>query len=231
MISHSRKFIFIHIPKTAGTSIEKCLTDVCVPVLAGANNTESIYFKHTDIMGFKRMLGDYFLDHLSFTSVRNPWDWLISLYEFNRGMQRVYLKNTGHVAVGAEIPDELKDTPFDEWLIWWTETFRATQSKLICDPDGQLLVQRILAYESIRDDFSSLISQLNLPQRNLPWFHKRDKKGPRGHYFSPRLRGFVEKNFSEDIERFGYAFDDPPNHVPETLRRLDASWRSRAKQG
>ena len=167
--------------------MERALSNVCVPLLHGDANSDSLYFKHTDINGFKQMLGGHFGAYFSFTSVRNPWDWIVSLYEFNRGMQRVYLKGTNYKAVGAQIPKDQKDMSFDDWLIWWTETFGATQSKLICDEDGRLLVQRILAQEDIVNGFQSVVEHLQLPNRELPWVHKREKKGPREAYFNPEL--------------------------------------------
>lgn len=220
MISHQHSFLFVHIPKTGGSSIERALRDVATPVIAGERNKGSLYFKHTDISGFERMLGDYFPNYFSFTVVRNPFDWLVSLYEFNRGMQRVYLKGTNYTAVGAMIPDDMVDMSFTDWLPWWTQTFRASQSKLICDDAGHLKVNSVLAYEDLLGGFASVCDRIGVPKRELPWIHKRKKKGGRELYFGPELVRYVEENFADDLDRFGYAFTDAPGLVPDKLALL-----------
>ena len=70
MINNKHNFIFIHIPKTAGTSIEsvfgKCRA------------------KHKTIKKTLRDIpqGKTHEDYFKFTFIRNPWDRIVSLYEY-----------------------------------------------------------------------------------------------------------------------------------------------------
>ncbi|MDH3378911.1 MAG: sulfotransferase family protein, partial [Gammaproteobacteria bacterium] len=77
MISHKLKIIFIHVPRTAGTSIEMALIgkdwwDVDPDT------------KHIDWVKAKEVYAEYWDKYLKFSVVRNPWDWLASLYSSHR---------------------------------------------------------------------------------------------------------------------------------------------------
>ena len=84
MISHELKTIFIHIPRTGGTSIETALV---------GNNWWKIEpaTKHIDWCEAKKFYANYWNDYLKFSVVRNPWDWLVSLYHsHNRGGNKTW---------------------------------------------------------------------------------------------------------------------------------------------
>ena len=66
MVNHKHKYIFIHIPKTGGTSIESAL---------------NIKQKHKDHEYYKKELKQY-TDFFVFTIVRNPFDRSVSDYKW-----------------------------------------------------------------------------------------------------------------------------------------------------
>lgn len=70
MISHEHKFIFVHIPRTGGTSIEQQF---------GHNLKNGR--KHWNLQNCKNYL-DYqtFNNYFKFSFVRNPWSRMVSLY-------------------------------------------------------------------------------------------------------------------------------------------------------
>ena len=77
MISHKYKFIFIHIEKTGGTSINDFF------------NFDDVYEKHGTINYFKNEYGKKLFDeYFKFTIVRNPWDWLVSRYHWSKYHQK-----------------------------------------------------------------------------------------------------------------------------------------------
>ena len=88
MISHKHKFIFIHINKTGGSSLEHALKKYC-------ENFSNRKFKHQCLFDklennpplisqCKHLLEEYF----KFTIVRNPWDKELSDYFFNKRLGR-----------------------------------------------------------------------------------------------------------------------------------------------
>ena len=71
MVNHKHKFVFIHIPKTGGTSIESIFIDNA--------NIKDVNGKHDMVSD----IGSVFLKkYFTFTFVRNPWDRMVSYYKF-----------------------------------------------------------------------------------------------------------------------------------------------------
>jgi sulfotransferase famil protein len=69
MISDRHKFIFVHIQKTGGTSIEKVFEPLA--------DLRDVPFKHASAAHYRESFPDQFDSYFKFSFVRNPWDWLV----------------------------------------------------------------------------------------------------------------------------------------------------------
>jgi sulfotransferase famil protein len=205
MISHSRRFIFIHIPRTSGTSIESALKRHGGIVRSGFKNFHSIYFKHAKAKSVQRMLGEEYDAYFRFTVVRNPWDWIVSNYEFNRGLHIPFVEGTGY-PVRGEVPEWAKDQTFPDWFKWWIQNFSPNQSSMLVGKDGELLVEYIMRFENIEEDFRKLCRRIEVPYHPLTHEKKSTRKNFR-EYYDADLKRLVESHLSEDIQRFGYRFE------------------------
>ena len=80
VICHSKKCIFIHIPKTAGTSIEQFIRNKGKNYLEliGVQNNRSLH--HLGAHEIKKMYPYQFSIYYKFSIVRNPYDRLLSEY-------------------------------------------------------------------------------------------------------------------------------------------------------
>src|SRR5262245_43761076 len=119
-LSHSHRFIFIHIFKTAGTSIRAVLEPYTeqpqrrwwnrlrrrlgYPV-SSLSPTLSAHARAVDVRDV--LLADVFTTYYKFAFVRNPWDWQVSWYHY-------ILQNTEHHehAVVSRLGS------FEEFLRW-----------------------------------------------------------------------------------------------------------------
>ena len=83
IVSNKYRFIFIHIPKTGGTSIAE-------PDYEGGNGALAGYLGEQDYaqaghiraVGLKQRIGASWDQYFKFAFVRNPWDRLVSLYHY-----------------------------------------------------------------------------------------------------------------------------------------------------
>ena len=147
---HKTKTIFIHIPKTAGTSL-----------------VQSIYLKspegHRKAAFFKSLFKDRFIKFFKFCFVRNPYDRLYSSYKFleSGGVNRhdvnafqKYLMN--YKDFEDFVLNGLSVELLDEIIHF------APQTNFICDQEGVILVDFIGRFENLEKDFLELVDRLNL---------------------------------------------------------------------
>ncbi len=209
MISHSKNFILVHVPRTGGTLVEAGLSHYGI-VLQGESNFDSVYFKHAYARDIKRMMGDTYESYFKFSFVRNPWDWVVSNYAWNRGLHRCYIIGTPYEFDGrtpGRVPDWAKDMSFERWLPWWLEGFRPSQLALLTDATGSLLVDEVYRFESIDQAVGSICRCLNVEFVPL----RVDTRGERTSadyrdYYTEETRRLVAEHFRTEIERFRYSF-------------------------
>ncbi|NEO31070.1 MAG: sulfotransferase family protein [Symploca sp. SIO3C6] len=82
LIDHQHKFIFIHIGKTGGTSIEQVLCDYLNIDFAKTElNPEGEWWKHAWAGDMKKYVGEQtWHDYFTFAFTRHPFDMILSLY-------------------------------------------------------------------------------------------------------------------------------------------------------
>ncbi len=104
-ISHKHKTIFIHVPRTGGSSIEKALgiygrnndgaNECCIEILFGLSST--IYLQHLTILEIQDRMTkdpggkDLFREYFKFAFIRNPYDRIISEYFYSEEVKNLNL--------------------------------------------------------------------------------------------------------------------------------------------
>lgn len=208
LISHKHKFIFIHIAKTGGSSISSALMPYCKPrIQETAHRYLSLlnihvlqpmpYEGHISARKLADKMGrDMFKEYFSFSFVRNPWDWQVSMYHFMLSRP----KHPTHQTI-----KELGN--FKNYIKWRSEMGMVSQKTILSDADGSLLVDHIGRFENLHDDYEAICHKIGVPVRKLP--HKKYiKKKPYQYYYTPKLRDMVASFSKEDIDTFGYSFED-----------------------
>jgi hypothetical protein len=190
MISHELKTIFVHIPRTGGTSVEIALV---------GNNWWKIdaRSKHIDWRQAKKLYSDFWDDYLKFSIVRNPWDWLASLY-------------FSHDRGGAKTWEEFVRQP----EFYPHEQPSCLQSEIVGDE-----MDFILRFETLQEDFMQLTKKLGI-DRELP--HVQLGEGAHQHYselYDDELAQVVSARQARDIERFRYKFITPEIAVTQQYKQ------------
>jgi hypothetical protein len=201
LISNDFKFFFVHIPKCGGTSV---------------NTAFSAYgMGHLTANEYKKKYPDKWKRYKTFTIIRNPYDYVWSLYSFWSSLNRRsfcvpdminYLGWRKYVA--AEF-SKMVDS-FDSFLdmiptlmnIEWNCVHHfKPQSRMIYDTDNSLMVDRVARLESIDTEWDSLMNWLGCNGIKLPHTNKRVSDKPT---FTRDQLDKINNIYQEDFELLGY---------------------------
>lgn len=226
VISESKHFVFVHIPKTAGLSLSSQLDPfrrnaaLDRKPLRAALNLARIYtgqpaerlFRGRVVpehAGLSDLLAlDPQLDLVQFHKfavVRNPWDRIASFYAHHKSVSRSrYLR-----------PDywRTRHLDFAEWLQKVHAPRRRagllkSQAEMLRLPGSDsIALDRLLRFETLAQDFAALAHHLDLPATALPRLNASRRSDPRALY-SESLRDLIGALYADDIATFGYRFDD-----------------------
>lgn len=215
LVSHTHKFVFIHIYKTAGTSIAKALApynvsrhkqrtarllkrfDAPFPMAWDAG----LSVEHKTARAAREQLGpEIYDDFFSFSFVRNPWDWQVSIYHH-------VLRNKNHrqhklfVRLGS----------FDRYIQWLCERRvkgrdDRCQAAFLCDDRGRQLVDYVGKFESLAEDFAKVCRQIGVSPK-LPKLNSSRIKQDYRRFYSGRTMDLIACKYAEDIHRFDYRFE------------------------
>jgi Sulfotransferase family len=201
MISFQKRFLFVHIPKTAGNSIQSVLCNYSEDELValrgeqdgierfGLRNPKYKIKKHSTLAEYRSALGETQFGNLyRFTCVRNPWDRMVSYYF----------------------------TPTQKAEAWDRKKFRKIISRALSvadylrlnkgegDPFGN--VDYVMRFENLADDFRTVCAALDISPTILPQYNRSNRKHY-SKYYDDELRELVDERFAAEIERFGYTFE------------------------
>lgn len=210
VINDKRRFIFIHVPKSAGTSMMQALVR-----LPGNNRRWCAASNHEPIKDFlanwprRRSLLDRILQrspagYATCAFVRNPWDRLASLYRYLIEKKQ---RKPG-VSDLRSFADFLDQAARGVAWINGLHSFR-NQVDFFQDEQGRIAIDFVGHYEHLAEDVGLLSDRLGIPIR-LPHVNRSSNAGrDYRHDYTDRLVEFVQDRFKRDIVQFGYEFDQP----------------------
>lgn len=203
MISKKYRFIYIHIPKTGGNSIQAALAPYSDDRLVFRKSMGNVVgedglqgldvfnneigfnhprHKHASIQDYYEKLGDEINSYFIFTSIRNPWDRVVSQTAF------------------------LSSDPLPQRKLSTEELNFPRPMVDYIARNGVVVVENFIRFESLQSDFDSICKKLGIDPPRLPHKNKSSRNNYRD-YFSPASLDFVQAKFRADIDLFGYAFD------------------------
>ena len=196
--SASRGFVFAHVPRTGGTSVEAALrpfgdADIAVNPGTGHETLGDFLARTPALRGaFK------------FAFVRNPWDRAVSFYFHARQRLAPTLPQMQAVE-GFEDMLQL----MDRGVAWVADLLSLRpQLRFLSGTDGALLPDFIGRFEQLEQDFAAACRRVDL----VPALARRNasQRGAYAAYYSDWGRGFVASRYREDIHAFGYSFEASP---------------------
>jgi len=206
LVSFSHQFVFVHTPKTAGTSVQKALSPFAHNINASRFNKvvsdlglqrdpKKVFIrKHATALQIQQKLGPEWHDKFRFGFVRNPWDLMFSYYNF-------ISQNSAH----HRHQQVLKMGSFNHYVEYEIQRNKAHQYTLLCDANGELLVNFVGRFESLRDDFATICQHIKVDAQ-LPHANASRHSDYRSAY-DDNLAEKVALHWAKDIELFGYNFE------------------------
>ena len=230
IISHKHRFIFLKTNKTAGTSVEIALSKLCGPedIITPITPSDEVlrkqcggrapqnygtemprdnlikaikwlvkpmrrkkkFYNHIPAEKVKAYIGDEIWDsYYKFCIERNPWDRVISFYYWRYKMSpEVSISD----AIHADVLKPLKKKGWELYSL-----------------NGEPAVDRIIRFESLEDDFQSVLKELGIEEKlELPRAKAGYRKDKR-HYreiLSKEDADQIAEIFRNEIAHLGYEY-------------------------
>ena len=210
-VCYEKEFIFLHVPRTGGTSIRKSLGSSCELIVQAGD--------HEDMADIRRVIGrnsSIWQDYVKFAFVRNPWDRLVSAF--------FYLSDDGTNFVDKRVGNlyiAKYDKDFQEFvknIVSWFDapapfvTYKHGKSPhlrqqvhFLCDEAGKVDLGFVGRYEKLEDDYEYITEILDLEvpplTRELASEHRDYRE-----YYDDETIDIVAKYYSDDISTFNYSF-------------------------
>ena len=207
MINHDHRFIFVHIPKTAGNSVNRVF---------GVK-----WEDHKDLAAYAAQIPEeLFKRYYKFAIVRNPWARMLSDYNYQ-------VKKSRPAASKLFLFDERGEK----------RRFRAWLEAVLADPfhydpsswggavsshihrwspqvdwislNGTMAVDKVIPIERLDSGFNEVCQSLGLRAPHVP--HRNGRfHWHYSWYYDDGARDLVAQYYAKDIEAFGYSFSPCP---------------------
>ena len=179
--------IFVHINKTAGTSVARALGQ---PLTAHPTAEEI-----RDRIGRR-----VYESKPSFAVVRNPFDRFVSLFEFRR--------RRGLIPDGISFDHWTRETIVERNPIWMGNSrwFMPQICWVTAAADrGTLIVNEIARFESLNTDFARIVCPLGITTQ-LPVLNSSSGRGRYRDYYTSETREMVTGYYAQDLDTWDYEF-------------------------
>lgn len=226
MISHSKRFIFIHVPKTAGSSLAHYLAPYARtrermlhirPIRKGVNALATVMglrndgdawltgiHQHASAAAYRAFLGTARFDaYFKFACVRNPFTWLLSEY--------LYIQRAPH----HQRHGLANSVGFDAFVRHRITEGIATQAHQL-KIDGTLAVDRVMRLERLQNDLAEVAAHLSLPAPDLPRINVSNaaEKARLAGSLSAETISMIRNAYAEDFALFDYPAAPPWSDDP-----------------
>ena len=204
IISEGRNYIFVHIPKTGGTSLATALEtramrdDILIGDTPKAQKRKprlkhltpkGRLWKHSTLDDIQGVVDP--MDMFTFTLVRNPWDRMVSYYSWLQ--EQTFDHPAVALAQAVDFTTFLQD--------------KHTQNSLRQNPYGSYMQTGSLYFriEHLEDDLEPLWKHLGF-QLTIPHVNTSDRSRDWRPFYTDTTAALIETLCAEDIQRSDYRF-------------------------
>lgn len=205
MVSHDHKTIFVHIPKTAGQSVERLFLDDLslsweqrAPFLLRHNTMpqlgpEKLAHLYADEYVLKgHVTPDQFNRYYKFAIVRNPYDRCVSEFNYRWAASQVSFDDFLRLRFSSDYSDQARHL--------------VPQNRYVNDSAGRCLLNDVFRFEELTRATQSVTKKIFGKTRPLPIQNVSDKRnGLRCEDLRQDQKDTIFHRFKEDFSIFGYS--------------------------
>ncbi|MFC5458178.1 sulfotransferase family 2 domain-containing protein [Prosthecobacter fluviatilis] len=186
------KTIFVHVPKTAGTSIEKRLRENNGVVVGG----------HTTAEGFRKKYPGVFDDYYKFAVVRHPLSRFVSAFFYlldrpiNLNLRNKIVHECATLDTFISCVEQKPDVISQIVHLFPQHTF-------ICDAQDRVLVNDVYKFENLPEEWLRICQTIGLPHEPLDILNP-SSAGQLEIANKSRLVDLVTSLYRKDFELFGF---------------------------
>jgi hypothetical protein len=192
------KCIFVHNPKTGGTSIQKWLID----------NTDSNVIKgvkHARLEIVSKRVPEY---NWSFSVVRNPWDWVVSWYFFKHDRAVRRIETLKYKSPAPNKQKKKYNIEYNQKILEEHEKgFDFFVDKINSNPQIHKIqnVDYVMRLENLDNDFKLVQEKLGCFEP-LPFINASKRNKDYRNYYNSKTKDIIYEKFKDDIKSFDYEF-------------------------
>jgi hypothetical protein len=221
MICRPFNCIFVHIPKTAGRSVEMFFMNKLdldrdndedrAPLLINDNTdpakgTEKLsHLSALEYVQCGHITRQEFSGFYKFSFVRNPWARLVSEYRYRNFLSHKSFKDF----VMNKLPAPGRDDKYRHIM---------PQTDMLYDKAGNLLVDFVGRFEHLQQDFDQVSKHLGFENSDLPHVNSSDKKS---RELRRKVRNFLRRNGEGGLRNYVDFYDDETHETVSKLYRTD----------
>ena len=204
-------FVFVHIPRTGGTSVESVLARHFLGLdlrEVTEQQAAEYYLPRREHDHQHAKLASYDLSGIEFifTFVRNPWSWAISEI-------RYLIDQTADLFHGNSFKEDVRRLVSFQGKIW-KHDFEPQVKYLQGDRPPDFIGR----FENLQKDFNRICQRLGLPNIDLPHVFRTGVGADWRDAYDAESAGWIAERYAEDIAAFGYRFDSESCSVAAARR-------------
>lgn len=190
IISHTNKFIFIHIQRTGGSTI--------INLLKTQLGEDLIFIsQHGNARSSENYLLDDHKDYFTFAFVRNPWERILSWY--------LLINKENQQSLEEERSKFEKFLELDYAAVEGDLTFHYNQVDYISNKSGDILVDNVYRFENFEIEVGKMLNDLGLSLIDIPKMNKTWDKNYHD-YYTEKSKELIEIKCKKDIEYFAFKY-------------------------
>lgn len=214
IVSNKYKFVFVHIPRTGGFSVDNAIvkhlgekdfyTNQSINQF-GVIASHSGHDYHLKLRKINELHKNKYKNYYKFTFIRNPYERMVSLYSF--------------FSQGNDHKPQNDFESFKDWVIKRNSIINPTlrvetqnrwkgtsQFDYIIDEDNNIGVDFVGRTENFVNDLTSVLEHLEIPIETIP-HENRSQHLHYSLYYDEETKEKVKKDYIKDLEMFNYDFE------------------------